>query len=125
MNVIDAGVVVSALRSRNGASHLVLRGMLTGDVPFAASSAVVLEYEAVVKRPGIRGDAPWMGTEEIDVVLDAICARAIISLPWFRFRPFLNDPKDDLYANARWRRALRRSSRMIATSTIRASRRSG
>jgi predicted nucleic acid-binding protein len=55
MIVADANIVLSALRSRNGASHAVLRGMLSGDVPFAISSAVILEYESVLKRPGILG----------------------------------------------------------------------
>lgn len=97
MNVVDANVVLSGVRSRNGASHLVLRGMLTGDVPFAASPAVLMEYEDVLKRPGKLGLQPWLSREQIDRLLDALCAKANPALPWFRFRPFLNDPKDDLY----------------------------
>jgi predicted nucleic acid-binding protein len=97
MIVIDANVIVSGLRSRNGASHQVLRGLLTGHFSFAASPAVIMEYEDVLKRPEILGPEPWIAAEGIDRILDAICARAIPSLPWFRFRPFLNDPKDDLY----------------------------
>jgi len=97
MNVVDANVLVSALRSRNGASHAVLRGMLTGDVSFAASPAVVLEYEAVLKRPGIFGPKDWLALDEIERLLDAICALAIPALPLFRFRPFLSDAKDDIY----------------------------
>lgn len=77
--------------------------MLTGEIPFAVSPAVVLEYEDVQKRPGILGPNPLISPQEIDTILDMVCARAVPSLPWFRFRPFLNDPKDDLYANAPWR----------------------
>jgi hypothetical protein len=40
-----------------------------------------------------------------------ICARAVPSLPWFRFRPFLNDPKDDLYVEC----ALAAGARTIVT----------
>jgi predicted nucleic acid-binding protein len=97
MIVVDANVIVSGLRSRNGASQVVLRGMLTERFSFAASPAIIVEYEDVLKRPGILGPRPWIATDGIDHILDAICARAVPSLPWFRFRPFLNDPKDDLY----------------------------
>src|SRR5687768_14672847 len=97
MNVVDANVVLSGMRSRNGASHAVLRGMLTGEIAFAASPAVVLEYEDVLNRPGVFGPNPWISRSEVDLVLDAICARALVVQPWFRFRPFLQDPGDDLY----------------------------
>lgn len=71
--------------------------MLAGSVSFTASPAVVLEYEDVLKRPGIFGSKPWISVGEIDRVLDAVCAMAVPALPWFRFRPMLADPKDDLY----------------------------
>ncbi len=97
MIVADANGLLSALRSRNGASHAVLRGMLLGDVPFAISPTVVLEYESVVKRAGILGPVPWIAPEDIDTILDALCARAKLVEPWFGFRPFLEDAKDDAY----------------------------
>ncbi|SFV11604.1 Predicted nucleic acid-binding protein, contains PIN domain [Methylobacterium sp. 174MFSha1.1] len=97
MIVVDASVLVRGIRSRDGASHLVVRAMLAGMVAFAASPAVVIEYEDVLKRPGHLGADPWITPAEIDVILDALCARAIPALPRFRFRPFLADPKDDLY----------------------------
>lgn len=97
MIVVDANVVLGALRSRNGASHVVLRGMLTQRFAFALSPAVVLEYEDVLKRPGLLGPDPWIDEAGIDAILDALCATAVLTLPWFRFRPFLDDPKDDLY----------------------------
>jgi putative PIN family toxin of toxin-antitoxin system len=97
MIVVDANVMLSALRSSRGASHQLLREMLVDDVAFAVSPAVALEYEDVLKRPGILGDNPWLGEEEIDTVLDAVFGRARLVSPWFRFRPFLADPKDDIY----------------------------
>lgn len=97
MIVVDANVVLSALRSSRGASHLLLRAMLVGEVSFAVSPAVALEYEDVVKRDGILGDDPWIRHHEIDTVLDAVFSQAHLVSPWFRFRPFLDDPKDDIY----------------------------
>jgi predicted nucleic acid-binding protein len=95
--VVDANVVLRAFRSRNGASFLILRRMLTGELPFAVSPAVALEYEDVVMRPGLLGPNPTVSRQEIEQVLDAVFAKAVLVSPWFRFRPFLNDPKDDLY----------------------------
>ncbi len=97
MIVADANIVLAALRSSKGASHWLVRNMLTGQIPFAVSSAVGLEYEDVLKRPGILGLHPWIRTEEIDVLLDALFSRAFLVAPWFRFRPFMDDPKDDMY----------------------------
>lgn len=85
--------------------------MLTGTVAFAASPAVVVEYEDLLKRPGVLGNDPWLDGTQIDRLLDAICAKAIPSLPWFRFRPFLNDAKDDLYVEC----ALAAGARRIVT----------
>ena len=111
MIVVDANVITRALRSRNGASHVVLVGMLTGRISFAASPAIILEYEDVVKRPGILGTNSQLSPEDIDRILDAICARAVETQPWFRFRPFLIDPKDDLYVEC----ALAASAQLIVT----------
>lgn len=97
MYVFDTNIILSALRSRNGGSYVILREMLTGTISYAVSSAVILEYEDVVKRPGKLGKHPWVTQDEIDVILDAIVKKAYLVSPWFRFRPFLQDPKDDLY----------------------------
>lgn len=83
MIVVDANVVLSALRSSRGASHQLLRRMLAGDVPFAVSTAIALEYEDVLKRPGILGAQPWIQGDEIDTVLDTIFSQA--GFPTFSF----------------------------------------
>ena len=103
--------VLRAFRSRNGASHAIVRSILLGEQECAASPAVILEYEDVLKRPGILGSQPAIPADEIDKVLDAICARAIHVVPWFRFRPFLNDPKDDMYVEC----AMASGARIIVT----------
>jgi predicted nucleic acid-binding protein len=35
--------------------------------------------------------------DHIDTILDALCRKAVEVIPHFRFRPFLDDPKDDLF----------------------------
>jgi Predicted nucleic acid-binding protein, contains PIN domain len=109
--VVDANIVLRGLRSRNGASHRILRGMIEGEIAFALSPAVVLEYEDVLMRPGLLGDAPWIAPEEIGTLIDALCALCVEVSPAFRFRPFLADPKDDLYVEC----ALAAGARLIVS----------
>ena len=97
MIVADANVLVSALRSSRGASNVVVRRMVAGVTPFAISRAVVLEYEDVLKRVDILGPRASVTSSEIDTLLDALCEKASLVSPQFRFRPFLDDPKDDIY----------------------------
>lgn len=97
MVVVDANVILSALRSSLGASHVVLRAMLNGELSFAISPAVALEYEDVLKRPGILGSHATITASDVDTVLNALLQRARLVSPTFRYRPVLDDPKDDLY----------------------------
>lgn len=97
MIVADANIVLRGIRSGLGASGYILTEMLKGNIEFALTTAIVLEYEDVLHRPGLLGNPPVATGEQVDVILDALCARAIAVSPWFRFRPFLDDPKDDLY----------------------------
>jgi putative PIN family toxin of toxin-antitoxin system len=95
MIVVDTNVLVSGLRSSRGASHQLMLGLLRGEIPFAASTALVLEYEDVLKRDGVLGAGNPLTHRQIDRVLDALCARLHETHAWFRFRPFLDDPNDD------------------------------
>ena len=61
---------------------------------------------------GILGDDPWVNEKEIGIVLDAVFGQALLVSPWFRFRPFLDDPKDDIYIEC----ALTAGARYIVSS---------
>ena len=97
MIVVDANIILSALRSSRGASHVMVRAMLEGKIQFALSPAVALEYESVVKRQGILGPFSVLQSSDIDMILDSLFKQAHLVSPRFRYRPFLDDPKDDLY----------------------------
>jgi putative PIN family toxin of toxin-antitoxin system len=90
--VIDTNVLVAALRSTRGASHRVLRLIGDGRWQLNLSVPMFLEYEDVLGRPesGIR-----LSSEEIDAVLDFICAEANLHEIFYLWRPILPDPKDD------------------------------
>jgi hypothetical protein len=55
--------------------------MLGGRVAFAVSPAIALEYEDVLKRPGILGRDPWLAADKIDTILDAVFSRADLVSP--------------------------------------------
>jgi predicted nucleic acid-binding protein len=51
----------------------------------------------VLKRKGVLGRHSSISVSDIDAILDVLCAKALLVSPPFRFRPFLDDPKDNLY----------------------------
>jgi putative PIN family toxin of toxin-antitoxin system len=90
--VLDTNVLISALRSRRGASFELLR--LVGDERWRLhlSTALLLEYEAVARR---EAQQLWLHPERIEDVLDYLSANAREHAISFRWRPWLNDPNDD------------------------------
>jgi len=91
--VIDTNVLVSALRSKRGASFRLLR--LLGDSRFEINVSVplVVEYEKAAKGTVRRGGLSAQG---IDDILDFICAVARHRKIYYLWRPLLRDPKDDM-----------------------------
>jgi len=92
--VIDTNVFVSALRSRGGASFLLV-SLLDENEAFDVyiSVALILEYEDTAKR--LIGKIEI--TEDIiDDVIDYICLIGKEQQVFFLWRPFLKDPGDDM-----------------------------
>lgn len=110
MIVVDTNVILRGVRSNAGASGYILKAMLSGELAFAATPAVMIEYEDVLKRPS---SLSGLEIEEwqIDTILNAVAMMAHETHPWFRFRPFLDDPKDDLFIEC----ALAAGVRVIVT----------
>ena len=91
--VIDTNVLVAALRSQRGASHRLLLLIGSGKFEINVSVPLVLEYEDAAKR--LIEDIP-LTASDIDDVLDYLCAVANQREIYYLWRPFLNDPKDDM-----------------------------
>jgi putative PIN family toxin of toxin-antitoxin system len=91
--VIDANVIVSAIRSRLGASYRLLNLIDSGKYQASISVALALEYESVVKR--LVGQVP-LTLEELDDILSYVYANANKCHVSYLWRPFLKDPKDDM-----------------------------
>ena len=91
--VIDTNVIVSALRSQQGASYKLLMLVGRADFEINLSVSVLLEYEDVTKR--LLEQIP-LTEEEINNILDYLCGIANQREVYFLWRPFLKDPKDDM-----------------------------
>ncbi|MEO7713979.1 MAG: PIN domain-containing protein [Gemmatimonadaceae bacterium] len=91
--VLDTSVLISGLRSAEGASHELLRRLGGTDFLVSISVPLILEYEAVAKR-----QARELGLTfaDIDDFLDYICQVADHCAIFYLWRPFLPDPTDDL-----------------------------
>ena len=90
--VIDTNVVVAAIRSRKGASSLLLRRTGQGKFDINLSVPLVFEYEEAGKRT-----AQELGIDEsnVDVIIDYLCSIAHHRKIHFLWRPYLRDLDDD------------------------------
>ncbi|MBZ5725480.1 MAG: PIN domain-containing protein [Acidobacteriia bacterium] len=89
---IGTNVLVSAMRSRSGASSRLIS--LLGDPRWRpiVSVALILEYEEVAKREASRlGLADWV----VESIVDMFCRLGSQPAIRFRLRPALRDPGDE------------------------------
>jgi hypothetical protein len=90
----DTSVIVTALRSRRGASNRLIELIARGRLRPLVSTALFLEYEEVLQRPENRL-ATGMGEEDIEKFLAALASAAEGLDLKFRWRPQLRDPRRD------------------------------
>ena len=90
--VIDTCVLISALRSRNGASFKLLSLIDSKKFTFFLSVPLVLEYEAVAKRMSRN---LGLTHSDIEDIIDYLCAVGELRKVHFLWRPNLKDPSDD------------------------------
>ena len=91
--VIDTNVLVSALKSRRGASFALLQLLGSDAFTPVVSPPLCVEYEDVLRRPGM---IPAMTEEDITDYLDYVLSVSEETLIHYLWRPFVADPKDDL-----------------------------
>jgi putative PIN family toxin of toxin-antitoxin system len=94
--VIDTNVLVSALRSRLGASFALLSRLEGPEYQPILTVPLLLEYTDVLHRKAM---VP-ITANAIDAVLDRLCALAAQHPVHFLWRPCLRDPKDDMVLEA-------------------------
>lgn len=93
--VLDTNVIVAALRSPHGASAILLDRVLSGAFVLLASVPLVLEYEAVCRNPAQR-IVSGLSVDEVEGLVNALCAVAEPVETRFLWRPQLRDPADEM-----------------------------
>ncbi len=96
MYVLDTNVLVAALRSRRGASFLILEALIRGEFEAMASGAMLLEYEEVLRRDEQLANF-WISPDEISVVVGVLAAKLCPVSIYFQWRPQLRDPDDEIF----------------------------
>ncbi len=109
--IIDTCVLISALRSRNGASYKLLSLIDESKFNFYVSVPLVLEYEAVAKR---MSRTLGLTHQDIDDVIDYLCSVGKHRKVHFLWRPNLKDPSDDFVLEL----AVESESKYIVTHNI-------
>lgn len=90
--VLDTNVLISAQRSRRGASSKLLSLVGTGQFEIHLSVPLTLEYEAVLMR--YRLDL-GLSQDDVTDLVDALCALSMLHEIHYLWRPYLRDPADE------------------------------
>jgi len=110
--VLDTSVLYAGLYSSKGASYRVLRAIDEGRIKIVISTALLFEYEEILRRntKDLR-----LSAQQIESILDSLCAKGEHQAVYYLWRPFLPDPKDDHVLEL----AVAASTRYIVTHNIR------
>jgi putative PIN family toxin of toxin-antitoxin system len=93
--VLDTSILVAASRSTKGASYAILQALRAGRIRALGSVPLMVEYEAVLKRPEhllVSGRTEEM----VDAFLDALCLLMDYVHLHYLWRPQTSDPADEM-----------------------------
>src|SRR6266508_4658082 len=90
--VLDTNVVVSAFRSKRGASYRAVSAVGTGAFDIALSVPLVLEYEEALLAQHLAR----IRESDVAAALDYFCTVGHRQEIFFLWRPALRDPNDDM-----------------------------
>jgi len=88
--VLDTNILFAGLKSSKGASFRLLSMLGEDRFTIHVSAPLIAEYEAVLKRGALA-----LSHQQIDDVIDFICAKAAHHKIYYLWRPVLKDPDDD------------------------------
>jgi putative PIN family toxin of toxin-antitoxin system len=97
--VLDTSVIVSAFRSRDGASFRLLQLLREGRYTAVATPTLLFEYEAVLKRPQQR-QAQGLSEELLEDAICGLADRLEAVRVDYQWRPQLPDPADEMVLEA-------------------------
>ncbi len=111
---MDTDVVVAGLRSRTGASRILLLAVGAGVLCPLVSVPVFLEYEDVLTRPE-QLEAMNLDVDDVHVFLDGFLAMSEEVSPFYNHGGIVRDPNDDKFVTA----ALNGMAKAIVTFNVR------
>ena len=88
---MDTNVLVAAFRSRKGAASRLLKRIHVEDWQINVSTALLLEYEAVLKRSDM---AEFISPDLVDEFIDGLSTIAECHDVYFLWRLLVRDPND-------------------------------
>jgi putative PIN family toxin of toxin-antitoxin system len=97
--LLDTNVLVAGLTSSRGASYALLQMVASGRLQIAASTALWLEYESVLKRDEICA-LHGFSVRQIDDILSALAVWVKPVSLHYVWRPQLRDPGDEMVLEA-------------------------
>lgn len=97
--VLDTDVLVAGLRSRTGASWILLLAIDVGVIRPLITVATMLEYEAVLTRPEQLG-AMGFTHAEVDTFLDDFVGMSDEVWPHYNHRGMIRDQNDEKFLTA-------------------------
>lgn len=108
--VLDTNILMAAARSKRGASHAVLTALQMRRFEAMVSVPLMLEYEAVLKRPEhlLPGNRT---VAMVDAFLDAFCLAAAPVHLHYLWRPQTRDAADEMVLET----ALNGSAQVLVT----------
>ncbi len=86
-------MLFAGLYSSSGASYKILQMLNEKCLKIVISTPLLFEYEDVLKR---KQSLLGLQDNEIDTILDVLCASGEFQPVYFLWRPYLSDPKDDM-----------------------------
>lgn len=93
--VLDTNIIVSAFRSRRGASNVLLQIIEKQRIKPLCSTTLFLEYEAVLSRAETRA-ITGHGLDDVKAIMNALAALCEPVDISFTVRPMLPDADDEM-----------------------------
>ena len=93
--VFDTNIITAALRSRLGASFILLQSIRHDLIKGCISPALFFEYADVLQRDS-QLENFWIDPNEINIILDVLAQKLIPVNIFYTWRPQLNDPNDEM-----------------------------
>lgn len=90
--VMDTNILVAAFRSRTGASYEIFQRLRRDEWTAVLSNHLIFEYEEILKREA--ADLS-LSLDDVDQILNALCARGEEWPLTHNWEPVLPDPDDE------------------------------